>query len=393
MKFMVLLSKIKYEIAIFAVLLVQMAIRINWANPIETNYLSFYLLDYKVGFVSRAFIGSIVALLTKQATVKWLTGFIILSFVFVYFILTLILGKLIRGTTGDTKNIVVFLVAVFLFASFSIRIFVQSIGMLDIYWFLFALLIMICLKNKFSKWFIPLLCLFGLATHYSFAFSFLPFTIVLIFYEAYKAKSKISSIFLAAISFFVSVCATVYFVFFSNSQIKLTSDGLYSYLSKKADFHVWRYFFDGYLFYTDLYSGKKVEGFSGFLEVLKTTAFESMRFSNFFTSLCLTLPLIVLFFCIWKRAYRLSQKKGEKFIILLCIMLPLPVLPSFILSTDLPRFLGEILIVQFLMLFYMLIDKNETIIAILKRTEGFFKKYPVMLILIFVLSLSAYYYK
>ena len=58
--------KIKYELVIFAALLAQMAVRVDWAHPVSTNFLTLYLIDFKVGFVSRAFIGSLIDLLTAK---------------------------------------------------------------------------------------------------------------------------------------------------------------------------------------------------------------------------------------------------------------------------------------------------------------------------------------
>jgi len=388
-----LLLKIKYELVIFAALLAQMAVRINWKQPVPVNYLTFYLLDFKIGFISRALIGSFVDLLTNKATEKWLTGFILLTFAAVYFIVAMLFGKLIRSADAVMRNSIIFLIALSLFTCFTGRVLLNNIGLMDIYWFLFALIAMVCVRNKYAKWLVPLLCFMGLAAHYGFAMTFLPFIFVLLIVEAINGKYKKSNFFIAVISFLISVCSAVYFALFANGFLNFDSEGTYKYLSAKADFPVWRYYVDGNLFYIDFYTGKKLNGVPGLLAILKQTAFEGLHVSDYAVMLLALLPLFLMFFLVWKSAFKLGKNKAEKFIFLLCIALPVPVLPSFIFSTDRPRFLGEILIVQFMMLFYLAYVKNAALLASLKKTENFFRKYPMLLILLFVFSLSAFFFK
>ena len=104
-------------------------------------------------------------------------------------------------------------------------------------------------------------------------------------------------------------------------------------------------------------------------------------------------PLFLFFFFIWKNAIKHSTGRFEKTVFLLCLALPLPLLPWFVFSTDTPRFLGEIFVVQFAALFYMLYDRNEAVAGSLKKAETFFKKYPLLLLLLLVCSLSAAYFK
>jgi hypothetical protein len=387
-----LLLKIKYELVIFAALLAQMAVGINWKQPVPVNYLTFYLLDFKVGFISRGLIGSFVDLLTNKATEKWLTGFILLTFAAVYFILALLLGKLIRSADAGMRNSLIFLTALALFTCFTGRVLLNNIGLMDIYWFLFALLAMVCVRNKYARWLVPLLCFMGLAAHYGFAMTFLPFIFVLLIVETVNGKYKISSIVPAVVSFLISVCSAVYFTIFANGSLNFDSDGTYKYLSAKADFPVWRYYVDAYLYYADANSGKKL-GLSDYLAILREAASQSLSATHLISTLMLLLPMIILFFLVWKNAFKLGKNKAEKFIFLLCMALPLPVLPSFVFSTDAPRFLGEILIVQFMTLFYLAYVKNAALLASLKKAENFFRKYPMLLILLFILSLSAFFFK
>jgi len=385
--------KIKYELVIFAALLAQMAVRVDWAHPVSTNFLTLYLIDFKVGFVSRAFIGSLIDLLTAKISERWLGGFILLTFAAVYFILALLFGKLIRSADGSMRNNIIFLVALYLFTCYPGRLLLNNIGLMDIYWFLFVLLAVICLQNKYAKWLVPLFCFFGLATHYAFALSFLPFIFVLLVIDMFNAKYKISAVLLSVASFLTAAGASVYFVFFANRFLKLDSNGTNSYLSSKASFPVWRYYVDGNLFYTDIYSGKKVNGIPGLLAILKQTAFEGVHLSDFAEIILLMLPLLLMFFLVWKTAFKLGKNKAEKFIFILCMLLPLPVLPSFIFSTDRPRFLGEILIVQFLTLFYLAYVKNGALLASLKKAENICRKYPMLPILLLIFSLSAFFFK
>lgn len=393
MKMIAIWGKIKYEIVIFAVLAVQGALTLARGGGIPTNFLTFYLLDYNLGFIPRAFIGSVAGLLTRRMTEQWLTGFILLTFLLVYALLALLLGAMLRRVPAEQKPAVVCLLAVFLFANFSVRVFIQNIGLPDIFLFLFALLAAVCLKNKYAKWLVPLLCIAGAATHYGFIFIFFPPVFTLTVYELARAKQKTGAAVRAAAGAAATVASSVYFMLFSNNFVKMDSDQVYAYLQSKADFPVWRYFVDGILFYTDNSAGVELDGFSGFMAVLKETAAEGFRPAGFAGSILLLTPLFLFFFYVWKGAFKQSARRLDKIVFLLCIALPLPLLPWFVFSTDTPRFLGEIFVAQFTVLFYMLYDRNEAVAGSLKKAETFFKKYPLVLLLLLASSLSAAYFK
>ncbi len=385
--------KIKYELAVFSVLLAQTAAGINWQHPVNTRFLTFYLLDYKAGFVSGAFIGFIVSLFTGKVTEKWLDGFILLSFLVIYLLLALLFGKLMRSAGPEMKTIIIFLSALFLLTNYSVRVFTEYIGLLDIYLFLFALLALVCLQNRIAKWFVPLLCFMGLSTHISFVLVFLPVIFVLVLYRAVSHEQKTGNIILAAVSFFTAAGASVYYVFFANNYLKTDSGGLFEYLSAKADFPVWRQYYEGHLFYADTAEGMNYSGIWGFIEELKTMALERITAFDYIAVFLMMLPLIFLFFFIWKNAFKFASGKAEKAVFLLMTALPVPVLPTFVFSSDMERFLGEIIIVQFLALFFMIFEKNAAVLSSLKSAEKFFRKYPAVLILITVFSLSAFFFK
>lgn len=383
-------GKTKYELAVFAVLLAQAALRLDWSSPVDGKFLTFYLLDFKVGFVSRALIGSFVSLLTDKPTEKWLTGFIFISVILIYIILAFLVGRVICSAEGELKNTVIFLTAVFLLTSFSVRVFLQYIGLPDIYLFLFALLAAACMRNKAAKWFVPLLCFMGLAVHMEFALTFLPLILVLLFYGITEPGKKATSIFAAAAGFLASAASGVYFAFFANSRLKMDSGGVFAYLTSKADFPVWKRYYEGHLFYTDTVSGQKFTGLLDSLKIFKETGLESVSAADYATSFIMMLPMLILFLAVWKNAFKAAKTNTEKLVFLMCAALPLPVLPAFIFSTDMPRFLGEIFIVQFIALFYMIFVKNSAVISSLRQAKEFFKKYPLLLILFTVFSLTAF---
>lgn len=387
------LAKIKYETAVFAVLLTQLAVRIDWSNPVDSKFFTFYLLDFKVGFVSQAFIGSIVSLLTDRPSAKWLTGFILISVMSAYFVLSLFLGRIIRKADSETRNNVIFAAIVFLLTSFSVRVFPQYLGLPDIYLFLFTLLALACMRNKVAKWFVPFLCFLGFMVHIEFAFTFLPLILLILIYNIIAEENRLKASILASACFITASASAVYFAVFANRHLRMDSSGVYAYLSSKTDIEVWRRYYEGHLFYTDTVSGQKFSGLLDSLKVFKETGLESVSASNYLTSFFMMLPLLLLFLYIWKNACKESSRKSEKFIFVLCAALPVPVLPAFIFSTDMSRFLGEIFIVQFMAFFYMVFVKNQAVILSIKKVKIFFKIHPVILMLFIIFSLSAFFAK
>lgn len=378
------LKKYRYEFIIFIVLLAQ-AMPAFYKGP--SNYYIAYLFDYKIGYVSRVLIGSFIDLLTNNLTVVWLRTFITTAYILAFMLVALSLGSLIKNADKETRRVLIFIVAFFVIAKYAMWVWFIYFGIFDIFWFLFAMLAIVAINNRYTMWFIPLLCFLGLGTHYAFAFIFMPSIAAVILYRLIENKYKKRDIALTVISFATMALSSIYFFIFANRTIKLQGDELVNYVYSKLNFN----FSDFFKTYLVFYFNPEAQSLS---ETLKDLwAYVSANDLKYYWSIFWpSIPLLVLLTCVWVIAIRASSVKSEKCFLLICTALPLAALPAFVFSNDLYRLLSQFIISQFCLIFYLIYKKNDAILIALKSIGTFFKKRPELLFILIVLSLS-YSYK
>jgi len=386
-------EKIKYETIIFFLLALQALLTVKrdgWR--IKENFFTFYLPDYSLGLIPRALIGSVVSLFKKQLTVQWLTNFIWASNLLLFLFIALLLGKVLRKTSDEYKRPLYFTLALFFFTDYSTKVFAKNIGLHDVYMVIIVLLCILALRNKWSAWLVVPLT--GVAVHYGFLFQFFPLIFIVIIFEAIKVEKKLNHILLAIISPLITVLSSLYFILIAPNPAKLGLEKSLEYLeSKVVDFEFWRFFAEGMYFNHNGYNDSQVEDFGEVFLYLRSTATDYFDWSEFLTLFVFLLPLIVLFWILWKNAFDNSENKIQKFAFALCFLMPIPLIPWFFWTTDHPRFLSEIILCQFCVLFYLLYDKNEVLEKSLKNVEGKFKRYPTLLIPSLILPLASFYFK
>ena len=86
--------KIKYELVLFLMLLVQACFNLDFVNGMDRNFLLYYLVDFSMGKTSRLLIGSLVNLLTDNPTKVWINCFagVVLLLTFIFTSVILIFG-------------------------------------------------------------------------------------------------------------------------------------------------------------------------------------------------------------------------------------------------------------------------------------------------------------
>ena len=66
------------------------------ASSIQSDYMTMYLLDYRVGFVSRALIGSIISLFTDHPTVRMVSSLFISAVLFSMLLISFLQARLVK---------------------------------------------------------------------------------------------------------------------------------------------------------------------------------------------------------------------------------------------------------------------------------------------------------
>ncbi len=388
-------AKIKYEVSIFSILLLQ-ALLTAYADgwQIKEHFFTFYLPDYSLGLIPRALVGSFISLFKKQLTESWLTGFTWTSNVLLFLFIAILLGRVLRKASEDLKLPIYVALALFLFTDYSVKAFAKNLGLHDVFMALLVLVCILSLKNRYAKWLLPLLCFLGMAIHYGFLFQFFPFIFVMILFEASKSKIKLGFSLLALVTSLVSILSSAYFILIAPSHTKVAAEQALDYLEGKAiDFKFWRLFAGGIYFNYNQYTSESVENFGELFSYLRLHTVETFSWLEFLTIIFFLLPLLFIFFALWKSCITYSKDKLQKIAFFLCFLLPVPLIPWFFWTTDHPRFLSEIILCQFAVFFYLVYEKNEAFGQGLSRLAEQFKRYPVFWAPILILPLMSFYFK
>jgi len=364
-----ILRRFQYEALLLLVMSALSAFIINWRSPVDSITYGFYLADYRLGICSRMLIASLVSLLSgEKVTAGFLAVFTLLSLLTAFILTAVLLGRVIQVAETDIRPAVIVLAILFCCVGNSVMMYAYIVGMLDIYWYIFAALAVLCVKNKTARWLVPVLCVLGIANHYAFVFSFLPLILLLLYIETDTVQPPKGARALFWLSAAVSFAAAVYFVFIANATITLPQEDFIASIKSRTDLPVWADYFSGYFFFTDR-QGMEVGGVKGLLEALAGTAAESFRLQNTLRILAGAAPLLILFGFLWYKAIGFSSGRREKRRLVLCALLPLCALPALVISSDLSRWVSAALMSQFAIIFYLLFSGNEAIhksIALLK---------------------------
>jgi len=343
-KRMALFEKIKYELAVFTFLTI---VFLPTYNKITDDiYAPLLFLDYSAGFGSRLFLGSLMSSFSLDKS-SLLTERLVTAFGIILILLaSLLAGKLIRNA-GEGKTITIYFVLLFLALPYTASAFNHRLSLFDRSLIFFTLLSLILLQNKKARWLIPAFLVMALLTDYFFIFLYLPAIAILILYEVYKESFSLKIISLAFISLTVVLALFAYLLLTSHQFGKLTE--LLGSLKAFAFYKQWL----AYVFYTS--------------------------------------PIFTMFFLIWGRAAKNSDKKFEKFIFSLCLILPVSGLPVLLFSSNSFRVKAALLIGQFFLFFYFLYVKNGAFSDSVERTAQYFKNHKYLSLALLAYSAASFF--
>lgn len=387
------LQHFQYEALLLLVMIALSAFIIDWRSPVDSITYGFYLADYRLGICSRMLIASLVSLLSgEKVTAGFLAAFTLLSLLTAFFLTAVLLGRVIKAAETDVRPAVIVLALLFCCAGNSVLMYAYINGMLDVYWYIFAALSILCVKSKIMRWFIPLFCLLGIANHYAFVFAFLPLILLLLHHESSIGQPFKGARTLFWLSTALSFAAAVYFVLFANSTITLSQEEFLASIKSRTDLPVWDDYFKGYFFLTDA-QGIQVGGVKGLLKALADSAGESFRLQNALRILAGAVPPAILFGIIWRQAYKHSSGKGEKRRFVLCAFLPLCAVPALFISSDFSRWVSGALISQFALVFYLLFSGDAAVRGSLSLLKSKVTANPIsMATLLFTCLVVVYRY-
>ncbi len=392
-------SCVGYELGIFAMLCIQAMLNYSTIANMAKDYYSYYLVDFSMGRTSRLLIGSIVNLLTDNPTEQWIETFALTVLIITLFVTALILGRVIKCTKKEIRNILYVFILFFATGSFGMYGFSHYFGMLDIYMFIFALLAVCCLFNKYLCWLAPLFCVAGIFVNYGFAFSYFPLVIAAALYFAAEEKRKVPNTINLLLTGSASVAATAFCYLKVRDMMLVSFDELWKIIEQKSGI---TFEYSEIKYYDFYFYGNTVRPDTGEAVTdlpLKDMITEQLKLmlnpngnmldvGRKISVYSISLLFFAMFIAIWIMCIKNTSKKSQKFVYLCFALTQLFVAFSCIISTDTGRWVQAGGLVQFGLAFLMFYKKDEAFEKTVWRLKEFFKGEKSTILIAFFLVYS-----
>ena len=354
-----------------------------------------YLWDYKAGFTTRLLVGAVVGLFTDAITPTLIFRIAGIS-VFVSYVLHALLGGMVlRKSLIKKEYLLTLFTLVFLLHSLTSLQNIRIKGCLDTYIYILFLLWLYFFDKYASVYTVPVLCVVGMLIHYSYIFTFMPAVLALVFYGIFFSEQRKKRI--ACSVSFVTGCAVTlssffYFVYFANDRLKMTSDELYDYMASRyvltpiEEIHV-RRLFDGNLFfrvYMDCYLFNKdrqlnpLSGVQEELELIRREVINYVGTSVYLKYAAVFIPLFIAFAILWIACMK-KAKGAKKLPFLVFIAMPVTLIPSNLMSSDVWRWTSAAIICQLCVLVALYRIGDEALLGVINSEK--LKKTPVKITL------------
>lgn len=374
-------ENVKYELPILILLL---TLSLQNKSDVATSdvYTMLHIFDYRIGFAPRLFIGSIMSIFTNYKSVAFMNRFMTIFCIVTLVLFAVVAGQIVRKFDKNSRKVPIFFIIIFLAIPYSrLVLYPGSIISVDRFLVVFTLMALIAMDKPIIKWSVPILIFMGLATYHGFAFMHMPAIALLLLYMILHNKRSKENIALFIISFVTMAVFSAYFFLYQGIEMFKNVDELLAYASDKTDLSDYLRGFD----IREILDAFLLGGSKDFFQDYRVVAgWEWTGLKLELIGIIYLMPLFVIFFMIWKNSIKTSLDKSDKIIYLLCILAPLARLPMFLFSSNYLRGRSSIVVVQFFLVFYFLYVGNEVVIESAKQVVGFFKRYPLLFLLMVV---------
>ncbi len=351
----------KYGVLLLTVLHVCLACLIltlsNYWVPVlarsqNTDFMTFFLPDYRIGFVSRAFVGSVIYLFTDHPTVRMVTIVLWITIVISSVLLCRMQALLVKKTLLASDYATLLLSYLFFLNKLFWWNSVEGFGLLDIFMTLLVQLFLLGIEHKrtLGYWLSPIVCFIGLLIHTAFFFAYFPVVAAILWFDLLKSGKPSRSCAAAfAVTCAVSVALFAMFTVFPQHFVRVDSNEMLSMLKEKYDGDIMDTYFISHMYRTNGEKYADTIEASGFLEYagVGTNIFSP----KILQGVLVLVPLsgLFVFGCVTH-----MRRSGSRIIAYLGFIAPLVTLvPSLHFSTDKERFFSLCILAQYMMLHYI----------------------------------------
>ncbi|MBQ6066643.1 MAG: hypothetical protein IJK89_07445 [Clostridia bacterium] len=185
----------------------------------------FHCVDYSFGFCSKFLPGAVYGIFVDTPSRGSATVFETILLLLLLGISAFLLAKwyVCVRTQTEYGSAAMKLLLFFMTGSCTFAVFSCEIGMLDVYWLLFSILVLFLIQNRAGRFFIPVVMFLCVAVHYGAMLNYAPLFALLLLYEALAAeKQKEKKIWMVvfAVSCAAAAGAFVYFMIFDKYNIR-----------------------------------------------------------------------------------------------------------------------------------------------------------------------------
>ncbi len=396
-----LIIKIKYELAVFILLCIQACMSLDFLNGMVDRFLVYYLADFSMAINSRLLIGSLVNLLTDHPTETWINCFAGIVLVLTLLFTSIIIGRIIRQTDEKFLPCILVLTLFFTSGSFTLYGFSEFFGLLDIYMYLFVVISALIVRNKYLKWLILPLCVCGMMINYAFPLSYFVFIALILLYHICTEEKKLGNIILLVVSCITVLALMIYCVFYAKNYTLMSFEEIWAIMEEKfggeLTYGQMRYY-DYYLFGNEEQEqimNIEMDGMTP-IQFIKVYFRFMVEYGYNFTHLVIVLvtaiPVVAAFWYIWIKCIRASKTKTDKFIFACFILANLGIVACCILSTDLTRWFGMGITIQFGLCYYMFAMKNKIFEDVMMKIKETLKGKTVLVAAVYIAYASCGYF-
>ena len=377
--------------------------------------LSFYALDYEMGFKSRILPGAVYRLITGGKDVSFAAYYHLFLLIGFFCILSIVLEKLLLSQNPPSRKTTLLLLFFFLTGPVTFAVFVPDNSVLEFHLMLIALLGIICLQHKPLQPVIVLLCAVELLVNTAAMICWVPLICVFVLYKISLTKTKKERIWLLAIFIMsVTVSFVLFFVLMLGEQKNLT----YSF----EEFHeilvqrgVKGFIYPEYYLYKrfdhaeesikkameavslQTLSEFKVTDVRSLFHSLRLTVETVFRLSDFadkkrfLQSVIIILPVFVLICRFFIAFVRDKEKSGLQRFCYFCMGMAffLTFIPGVFMSWDPDRWMAYAFIQVFAALLYVIYHEREESISFLSRI---FARFSLPQIIVYGLCYAVVYF-
>ncbi len=352
--------------------------------------LSFHAVDYSMGFCSRFLPGAIYNFFFDSISERQASIYLTVLMVVFFAVLSVLLERLMLNVDSEYRFTALVVLLFFLTGPSTFAIFINVLGMLDVYWVFAAILFFILLSNKHTHFLLFVPFLICILVYYVTWLCYIPFFAIIVLYRISISETKKEKSILW-VSLIVSVVSalglTLYFVIFEKGNLTYTLDEFLSiFYSKNVD----PAYYGQSIYYYDIHSDQQYGTSKFILEELYIRLSVNFKISNLYNKIPLFLLLLPIVAFIYK--FLLRQIKScdialKKFSFV-CMMLLFAgtMAVSVIATTDLIRWTGHAFLPLFAAFLYVLYNEGDLAWMCLKENLSKYSFKTVMVFLIFYAS-------